>query len=74
MSPAAPPGAAVNMPSETMPQPMPVPTLIEQEMLGLGPVHPVLAAGHDVDVVVDQHRRAVAAREPARMGSRPSRA
>ena len=30
--------------------------LDQEQVLGLGPVHPVLAAGHDVDVVVDEHR------------------
>ena len=32
----------------------------------LAPVGPVLAEGHDVDVVVDQHRHPVAVREAAR--------
>ena len=66
MSPAAPACAAWMWPSATMPQPIPVPTLISSRCSRLGPVHPVLAAGHDVDVVVDQHRRAVAVREPVR--------
>jgi hypothetical protein len=38
--------------------------LDQQQMLGIRPMHSVLAASHDVDVVVDEHRRAVAAREP----------
>ena len=38
--------------------------LDQEQMLGVGPVHPVLAAGHDVDVVVDQHGRAVEVGEP----------
>jgi len=38
--------------------------LDQEQMLGVGPVHPVLAAGHDVDVPVDQHGRAVEVDEP----------
>ena len=37
-----------------------------QQVLDLAPVHPVLAERHHVDVVVDQRRRVVVAREPAR--------
>ena len=40
--------------------------LDQEQVVGLAPVHPVLAAGHDVDVVVDEHGRAVAAGEPLR--------
>ena len=40
--------------------------LDEQQVVGVAPVRPVLAERHDVDVVVDQHRRVVAAREPVR--------
>ena len=31
--------------------------LDEQQVVGVAPVRPVLAEGHDVDVVVDEHRR-----------------
>ena len=35
-----------------------------EQVLDVAPVRPVLAQRHDVDVVVDEHRRVVVAREP----------
>ena len=40
--------------------------LHEEEVGGMAPVNPVLAAGHDVHVVVHEHRGAVVLREPRR--------
>ena len=49
--------------------------LDQQQMLGLAPVRAVLAERHDVDVVVDEHRRAGSgSRTTPGSGSRPSRA
>ena len=46
--------------------------LDEHQVLGVAPVGPVLAEGHDVDVVVDEHRRVVAARRTSRGIEKPS--
>ena len=59
-------GAAVDVPVGDDAAADPGADLDEQQVVGRAPVDPVLAAGHDVDVVVDEDRRAVAIREPLR--------
>src|SRR4051812_49779747 len=47
--------------------------LHEQQVIAVAPVRPVLAQGHDVHVVVDEHRRVVVAGAPlAGRGTRPA--
>ena len=59
-------GAAVDAAADDDPAADPGTDLDEQQVLDLRPVRPVLAEGHDVDVVVDQHRDAVAVGEALR--------
>ena len=66
MSPAAPWAPRWMRRSVTIPQPMPVPIFTYSRCSHVAPVRPVLAQRHDVHVVVDEHRRVVVAREPAR--------
>ena len=66
MSPAAPRAPRWMCPSATIPHPIPVPTLTSSRCDVSRQCDPVLAAGHDVHVVVDEHRRAVVVREPLR--------
>ena len=56
-------GAAVDAAVDDDPAADPGGDLDEQQVVDLAPVGPVLAEGHDVDVVVDQHRDAVAVGE-----------
>ena len=65
MSPAAPEAPRCRTPSETMPQPMPVPTLTYSRCAA-GLAVRVLAERHRVDVVVDQDGSGVAALEEGR--------
>ena len=59
-------GAAVDLPPGHDPAADARADLDEQQVVGVAPVREVLAQGHDVHVVVDQHRRRVAVREPVR--------
>ncbi len=63
MSPAAPSAPRWMRPATTIPQPIPVPTLMKSRWSTLAPVRPVLPEGHDVDVVVHEHRHPVAVGE-----------
>ncbi len=66
MSPGGPSGPAVDVPVGHDAAADSRADLDQEQVLGLAPMHPMLAAGHDVDVVVDEHRRGVAALEPLR--------
>ena len=55
-SPAVPWAPRWSSPPEMMPAPMPVRDLDEDQVVDVGQVGVPLAQGHDVDVVVDEHR------------------
>ncbi len=66
MSPAAPWAPRWIRRPAMMPQPMPVPTFTNEQVLDVAPVRPVLAERHDVHVVVDEHGRVEVLAEPVR--------